>query len=135
MQAYNQKSIELYKDCLDEDFRFDVLSQHAPEIGFDWWGYEQEIEFHTNLFSRGSSDGSYVSPNSIILNLDIPPSDFWQLDNQIGQENWVIISTHFSLHLSYLSGNSITATGFARFHLKPKNERWYIAIWVDESYI
>ena len=135
MLAYNQKSIDLYKDSLDIDFRFYVLSQQAPEIGQDWWGYEQEIEYHTNLFSKGSTDGRYLSPNNISLHLEIPPAEMWQLDNQMGHENWIIIACHFYLQLNYLSGNNITASGYARFHLRPMNDRWYIAIWIDESYI
>jgi len=135
MDAYNQKSIELYKDCLDKDFRFHVLSQHAPEIGQDWWGYEQEIEYHVNLFSKGSSDGRHLSPDNIFLHLEISPQHLWQIDNQVGHENWVIISCHFTLQLSYVSGNNITAVGHARFHLRPINDRWYIAIWIDESFI
>ncbi|MCL2064569.1 MAG: hypothetical protein FWG98_09405 [Candidatus Cloacimonetes bacterium] len=135
MQSYNQKSIEMFKDVLDVDFRFHVLSQHAPEIGQDWWGYEQEIEYHNNLFSRGSSDGRLMSPTNIFLNLEIPPQHLWQMDNQIGHENWIIIACPFYLHLSYISGSDMTASGFARFHLKPLNGRWYIAIWIDESYI
>ena len=135
MLAYNRKSIDLYKDCLDVDFRFHVVSQHAPEIGFDWWGYEQEIEYHTNLFSKGSTDGSHLPPSNILLNLEIPPSNLWYVDNQVGHENWIIISCYFYLQLNYLSGNNITANGYARFHLKPLNGRWYIAIWMDESFI
>jgi len=135
MLSYNQKSIDLFKDTLDKDFRFHVLSQQAPEIGQDWWGYEQEIDFHSNLFSRGSSDGRLSSPSNILLNLEIPPPHLWVLDNQVGHENWVIISCPFYLYLSYVSGPDISAAGFARFHLKPLNDRWYIAIWIDESYI
>ena len=135
MIAYNQKSIEMYKETLYQDFRFYVVSQHVPEIGQDWWGYEQEIEYHTNLFSRGSSDGRLLPPNNITLNLEIPPSNMWQLDNKVGQENYVIISCHFNLILSYVSGVNISAAGFARFHLKQLNGKWFIAIWVDESYI
>ena len=134
MLAYNHKSLEIYKDTLDMDFRFHVASWHAPEIGQDWWGYEQEIEFHKNLFSFGSSDGKHASPDKIFLNLEIPPAELWQNDPQIGHENWVIISAHFHLQLSYVTRNDIVAMGTARFHLRPVNGRWYIAIWVDESF-
>jgi hypothetical protein len=133
MLAYNQKDLELYKNCLDESFRFQVLSNQAPEIGFDWWGFEQEIEYHKNLFNNGSSDGKFNSPTNIHLNLEIPPSTMWYMDNQVGHEDWVIISCPFYLQLSFSNYPDIVASGFARFHLKETKGRWYIAIWVDES--
>lgn len=133
MLAYNQKDIDLYKNCLDKSFRFQVKSQQSPEIGQDWWGYEQEIEFHKNLFSNGSSDGKYSSPTNIYLNLEIPPSSMWEKDTQIGHENRVIISCPFYLQLSFKNHPDIVASGFARFHLKQTDGRWYIVIWVDES--
>lgn len=135
MLAYNQKDIDLYKSCLDKEFRFHVVSQQAPEIGQDWWGYEQEIEFHNNLFSKGSSDGRHSAPNNIFLNLEIPPASLWQKDNQVGHENWIIISCPFYLQLSYSGRTDIVANGFAKFHLKPSQGKWHIAIWVDESNI
>jgi len=134
MLAYNQKSLEIYKSTLDEDFRFYVASWNVPEVGQNWWGYEQEIEFHRNLFSHGSSDGSYPSPDKIFLNLEIPPVHMWQSDHQIGHENWVIIYAPFHLQLSYATRADKGAIGFARFHMRSVDGRWYIAKWVDESF-
>jgi hypothetical protein len=135
MIAYNHKNLDMYKACLDADFRFHVLSDQVPVIGESWWGYEQEIEFHRNLFSLGSSDGSYPPPSMIHLNLQIPLPDEWQNDYQVGHENWVIISCFFDLKLSFTNRNDISSSGFARFHLKPVDGKWYIAIWIDESHI
>lgn len=133
--AYNQKDISIYKSCLSTSFRFQVSNEDVPTIGVDWWGYEQEVDYHKNLFSKGSSDGSFPVPDNIMLNLEIPPQSSWQNDIQEGHENWIIISCPFYLHLYYNNSTDITANGFARFYLKHEDGNWVIAIWVDESNI
>jgi len=133
--AYNQKDLNIYKSCLSSSFRFQVASEDVPAIGQDWWGYEQEVDYHKNLFSKGSSDGIFPVPDNIMLNLEIPPQSAWQEDLQTGHENWVIISCPFYLHLYYNNSTDFTASGFARFYLKMEDGKWVIAIWVDESNI
>jgi hypothetical protein len=151
--AYRQKDIELYKRCLDsESFRFELISSEVAEInaGVDidhdgitdsWWGYQKEIEYHTNLFQYGSTDQQYPSPDQIYLNLNIPAQEQWELDNQVGHEGWVVIACLFDLSLSFRSTNSsLNANGSARFYLKPIPDshnvnHWFIAIWRDESNI
>ncbi|HOD55358.1 MAG TPA: hypothetical protein PKJ08_12595 [Candidatus Cloacimonadota bacterium] len=133
--AYNQKDIDLYKSCLSKSFRFQIIGSDVQTIGVDWWGFEQEVEYHTNLFSKGSSNGLFNSPDNILLNLEIPPQTTWINDNQIGHENWIIISCPFFLHLYYNDTTDISATGYARFYLKQEDGRWVIAIWVDESIV
>jgi len=141
--AYQTKNIELYKKCLDTGFRFELLSSDVNEIGTDvdgdgvrdaWWGYQQEVEYQTNLFKYGSSDGVYPPPDQIDLQLQVPPAEAWETDNQTGHEGWMIIACPFTLTLTYSNSVSI-ATGYARFYLKPSNGGWYIAIWRDESQI
>ena len=131
MQAYNQMNLDLYISTLDKDFYFFVTSADIPEIGVDWWGYDVEIEFHRNLFNRGSN--SRLVPNAIFLDLTIPPSSDWWGDNQVGHENWLVIRCRFHLRLAFSTQNDMFATGFARFHMKPVGDRWYIGRWVDES--
>jgi len=133
--AYNQKSIDLYKSILDKGFVFHVLIQNQPELGVNYWGYNEEIEYHKNLFANGSSDGKYQSPDYISLNLMIPPESDWKIDQTVGQENWVIILCNFNLLLKYSNRSDITAHGSARYFFKYDNDRWYIAKWVDESNI
>lgn len=133
--AYNHKDINLYKSCLSESFRFQIKNSDIGTVGVDWWGFEQEIEYHNNLFNKGSSDGSFGPPDNIFLNLEIPPQSAWQYNNQIGHENWVIISCPFYLHLYYNFTADITASGYARFYLKQEDGHWVIAIWVDESIV
>lgn len=144
-QSYKLKNIKLFESCLAPDFRFELLSTEVNTIGIDWnndgikdswWGYEQEVEYHTNLFLEGSSDGSYPPPDQILLNLQIPPQEQWETDPQVGHEEWVVIPCLFDLQLIYTSTNSsLSSNGVARFYLKPINNRWYIAIWRDESFI
>lgn len=141
--AYRQKNINIYKELLSPDFRFELISSEVDIIGIDlnndgikdsWWGYDKELELTNNLFNLGSSDGLYPPPDFINLNLRIPPQELWETDPQVGHENWIVISCPFELQLQYSSiSSSLTANGNARFYLKPINNRWYIAIWRDES--
>ncbi len=144
-QAYTQKNLQLFTRCLASDYRFELLSSEVSSIGIDWnndglkdswWGYEQEVEYHRNLFTEGSSDGSYPPPDQINLRLQIPPQEQWQSDPESGHEAWVVIPCLFDLQLLYTSSNSsIGSNGVARFYLKPINNLWYIAVWRDESNI
>lgn len=141
--SYRERNINIYKELLCEDFRFELISSEVNQIGVDlnndgirdsWWGYDEEVLFTRNLFSEGSSDGSYPPPDDIQLNLQIPPEESWEEDPEVGHEDWVVIPCVFDLKLSYFSANAmITANGVARFYLKPADNRWYIAIWRDES--
>lgn len=146
-QAYNQKNLELYKNVLSEDFRFELIASEADEInsGVDldgdgcadtWWGYQREISYHTNLFRDGSSDGRYPPPDQINLTLEIPQEDLWEEDPEAGHENWWIVTCFFELTLEFYNRSSNQyATGYSTFYLKPENDRWYIAIWRDESFL
>ncbi len=141
--AYRQKNIYLYKQLLSPDFRFELISSEVNQIALDlnndgipdsWWGYDQEIEFTDNLFNYGSSDGVYPPPDQIQLRLQIPSQEFWEKDPQVGHESWVVIPCPFSLQLQYNAiSSSLTASGIARFYLRPDNNVWHIVIWRDES--
>jgi len=141
--AYRQKNIDLYKELLSPDFRFELISAEVNQIGIDFnndgikdsfWGYEQEVEFTDNLFNRGSTDGLYPPPDQIHLRLSIPPQELWEDDPTLGHETWVVIPCTFELSLLFNTiSSSLSASGTARFYLKPQNNRWYIAIWRDES--
>ncbi len=141
--AYKERNINIYKELLAEDFRFELISSEVGQIGIDvngdgirdsWWGYDQEVLYTGNLFNGGSTDGNTPAPDDLNLRLQIPPEVNWEEDPELGHEDWVVIPCNFDLKLSYYSSNSmITASGIARFYLKPANNRWYIAIWRDES--
>ncbi len=143
--SYKQRNIGIYEQLLAPDFRFELISSEVNLIGIDvngdglrdsWWGFGQEIEMTNNLFSRGSSDGIYPPPDQINLRLQIPPETAWENDPEVGHEDWIIIPCVFDLQLLYFATNSsITSGGVARFYLRPLNNRWYIAIWRDESNI
>lgn len=142
-RAYSERNIEIFKSLLAPDFRFELISTEVSQIGIDvngdsildsWWGYEQEVEYTRNLFTDGSSDGSHLPPDELQLRLTVPPEEIWEPDPELGHESWVVIPCGFSLILTYHSTNSaLTANGVARFYLKPVANRWYIAIWRDES--
>lgn len=142
--SYNQQDLDLFKSCLSESFRFELISVEIDEIGVDidgdgikdsWWDYAEEVEYHRNLFSTGSSDGTVPSPDDIFLNLNIPKEEAWQQDNQSGREDWVIIPVYFNLILTLYGSANITADGYARFYLRPEDNEWKIIIWRDESNI
>ncbi len=141
--SYGERNINIFKSILAPDFRFELISSEVNQIGIDvnedgirdsWWGYDQEVLYTGNLFTEGSSDGTHEPPDDLQLRLQIPPEESWEDDPELGHEDWVVIPCIFDLKLSYYASNSmITASGVARFYLKPADERWYIAIWRDES--
>jgi len=142
--AYNQQNIELYINCLSKDFRFELLASESDEIGIDmdgdgqkdsWWDFDKEVEYHRNLFKRGSSDGKIPAPDNIFLNLQIPPENSWQKDAAAGREDWVIIPAYFNLAITIYGSSNVSANGNARFYLKPEANEWKIAVWRDESNI
>jgi len=144
--AYNRKDIELYKLCLSGDFRFELISSEASEInsGVDldddgladsWWGYQQEVDYHTNLFREGSTDGRFPPPDEVVLVITRPPVELWQDDDEVGHEGWKVVTCGFDLTLKFFNFQNQHASGYATFYLKPQNDKWYIAIWRDESNI
>ncbi len=142
-RAYQDKNIKLYRKLLAPDFRFELLAAEVSQIGVDvngdgirdsWWNYEQEVEYTENLFTNGSSDGQYPPPDQIVLRLQIPPENLWDVDPEVGHEDWIVIPCVFDLQLTYLASNTaLSASGIARFYLRQIGEGWYIAIWRDES--
>jgi len=142
--AYSEKNINLFRDLLDKKkYRFELIASEVGQIGMDvngdglrdaWWGYEQEVELTNRMFNYGSSNGEYPPPDKITLQLHIPPEENWQIDPEVGHEDWLIVPCGFNLILSYdASYSSFTASGTARFYLRSENDRWYIVIWRDES--
>jgi len=140
--SYNRKDLDLYKYCLADDFRFQLISSEVEEIGIDLnndgsadseWGFQQEIEYHKNLFETGSSNGQYPPPDQINLRFGGEP--VIEDDTEVGHEGWKIVSSYFNLNLTFMNNTNISALGYARFYVKPVNEEWKIAIWRDESNI
>lgn len=140
--AYGQKNLDLYKYCLAEDFRFQLISSEVNEIGIDIdndgysddeWGFQQEIKYHENLFETGSSDGQYPPPDQIDLRFG--GEAYIDDDTEDGHDGWKIVSSYFTLNLSFNDSTNLSALGYARFYLKPVDGEWKIAIWRDESNI
>lgn len=142
-KSYKEKNINLFKTLLHSNFRFELMTSEVNQIGLDldgdgfkdtWWGYEQEVEFTNNMFNFGSSDGTYPVADVIDLRLQVPPQQSWEIDPTVGREDWVVIPCYFDLTLTYNSfSTSYIASGRAWFYLRPEGNRWYIAIWRDES--
>lgn len=142
-KAYSEKNIKIFKSLLHPEYRFELLQSEYSSIGIDmdgdgikdsWWGYDEEIELHKNMFDGGSSDGLYPSPDKIELKLQIPPEELWEKDPAEGREDWLIIPCFFNLSMVYYETNSsYVASGVARFFLLKEGGRWYIRIWRDES--
>ncbi len=142
-RAYKEKNLNIYKLLLHPEFRFELIASEVSQIGIDvnedgfrdsWWGYDQEVELTDHMFRIGSSDGVYPPPDEINLRLQIPTQDLWQNDPELGHEDWIVIPCNFDLLLSYTATNSsFNANGVARFYVRPVGDRWFIAIWRDES--
>lgn len=141
--SYRNQDIDLYSECLADSFRFELIQQDAQQIGVDmdgdgvaddWWGRQQEIEYHRNLFTEGSTDGQYPPPDAIDLDLQFSTdSTAWLPDYQSGHEGWVIIQATFYLKLTFYSGSEIISSGRADFYCKKEDSHWYIAVWRDVS--
>ncbi len=140
--AYRQKNLDLYKYCLTEDFRFQLISSEVSDIGIDLdndgfaddeWGFQEEIQYHENLFESGSSDGQYPPPDQIDLSFGGEP--IIDDDTEEGHQGWKILSSYFNLNLRFNDGSDISALGYVRFYLQPIDGEWKIAIWRDESNI
>lgn len=137
--AYQQKDIKLYEYCLAEDFKFQLIASEVNDIGIDLdndgipdseWFFQQEIEYHKNLFQDGSSDGQYPPPDQINLRFTgLQIED----DTEEGHEGWLILATYFNLDLIFDQGTNMSALGYARYFIKPIDGEWKIAIWRDES--
>ncbi|MDD3563440.1 MAG: hypothetical protein PHR32_07185 [Candidatus Cloacimonetes bacterium] len=142
-KSYREKNINIFRQLLHKDYRFELLSSEYSQIGIDmngdgirdsWWGYDHEIEITRNMFERGSSDGNFPVADNIELRLQIPPQEVWYTDPAEGRETWIVIPCYFDLILSYTSSNTIyMANGIARFYLVQEAGNWQIIIWSDES--
>ncbi|HPF08715.1 MAG: hypothetical protein PHS23_01585 [Candidatus Cloacimonetes bacterium] len=142
-KAYQEKNINIYKQLLHKDYRFELIQSETSSIGVDmdgdgirdsWWGLDEEIELTRNMFERGSSDGTMPVADDIDLRLQIPPQENWEIDPADGHEHWIVIPCYFDLTLTYFSSNSsYVANGVARFYLVEEAGSWYIRIWRDES--
>jgi hypothetical protein len=140
--AYQTQDIDLYKKCLSEDFKFVLLTTEVSDIGTDmdndgirdnWWGYSEEVRYHENLFSQGSSDGKYASPYQINLSLRVPTRSVWTQCTETGYEGVLIIPCGFDLRLCFSQSTDIASSGTALFYIRQEGSEWRILRWLDES--
>ncbi len=141
--AYNTQDIDLYKQCLSESFTFVLVASESTELGLDmdgdgirddWWGYDEEVLYHENLFVYGSSDGRTPPPYNISLSLQVPPDSLWNYTQTEDDGYYLIVPCYFDLRLSFET-SEIIANGYARFFLTEEDEVWKIIRWQDESNI
>ncbi len=143
--AYQQQNLNEYKNCLADKFVFQLLGSEAeefdtPDLDNDgikdaWWGYKQEVDYHENLFGDGSSDGDYLAPDFISLNLTIPPETQWATSSDDDSQGAKVIRCTFNLKLYFFNfpDRNIIANGLAIFHVQEINGQWKIIIWQDAS--
>ncbi len=145
VRAYEQKNIELFKQCLAEEFRFELIASDADDIGIDmdgdgikdsWWGYQQEILTHENLFENGSN--SYPPPDQI--SLDIPTGIItWYEDNEYADLGYLHTDVRFNLLLQFNTGQTFSASGYSRYYIvnvgTDVEPHWSIIIWRDNSWL
>jgi hypothetical protein len=141
-EAYQSQDIDLFKRCLSPDFKFVLIASESAEIGSDmdkdgyrdnWWGYNEEVLYHENLFAHGSSDGRYAAPYHIKLDLYVPPRNTWRQSTEEGCEDALIITCAFDLVLSYTQTTDLASSGKATFYVRQEGSDWKILRWIDES--
>jgi hypothetical protein len=147
VRSYEQLNVELFKQCLADSFRFELIAQDADEIGIDmdgdgikdsWWGYQQEVRYHENLFENGSSDNTFPPPDQITLEIPVDQIE-WKTDSEYEEEGYVYKDVRFSLLLQYSGGQTFNSNGYVRFYLKNEGTDeepwWSIIIWRDSSWL
>ncbi len=145
VRSYEQKNLDLFKSCLAQEFRFELIASDADDIGIDmdgdgikdsWWGYQQEVLTHENLFEKGAN--GYPPPDQITL--QIPTGQIiWSDDSEFQEEGYLYTDIRFNLSLQFNTGQSFNASGRVRFYVlntgTDVDPRWRIIIWRDNSWL
>ncbi|RMH71934.1 MAG: hypothetical protein D6675_05560 [Gemmatimonadetes bacterium] len=128
--AYRQRDIELYLDCLADDFEFYLLDEDWADFDGDgetdqFWGLALEEQFTRNMFEQAwrIELDDFRGTQSIT-----DPSD------PSGKSK--ILKRSFTLRVweTEESVDPLPAQGEATFTLRPNEQGiWKIVKWVDES--
>ena len=132
--AYENRDIDVYENCLDDDFMFVYIDQ-------DRQGEIEEIEVPRNGTSGdiARTRRLFEAFNDIRLDTWIPvrlqPEDPAEHDGQVW-EVWIVT---FHLSLRDLSGaynyQQFEANGLALFKIRRSNDGfWRIVVWEDHSF-
>ncbi|MGP8330476.1 MAG: hypothetical protein ACT6FF_09205 [Methanosarcinaceae archaeon] len=116
-KAYNEQNTEKYLACLAEDFKSTSGKEH--------WDKKEEREIHTNMFS-GKNKAKKI-------NLELPGI---QVSTDHLPENFLRLTCHYLLSLTYQDNFTDEAQGQIRFYLKKdEHDSWKIYEWCEQNYL
>lgn len=130
--AYEQRDIDAYENCLDEDFIFRYIDQ-------DRTGQIEQVEV-----SRDGPSGDLERTRRLFLLFDEIRLDTWvpifDREEVVGDEVWQVWRVYFNLSVKDLDGDYSSeffeAVGIAEFKFrKSESDSLYrIVFWDDKSY-
>jgi len=130
--AYEQRDIDIYENCLDEDFIFRYVDQ-------DRTGQIEQVEL-----PRDGPSGDLARTQTLFLFFDEIRFDTWvpifdRTENHQG-ETWDVWRVYFNLSVKDLDGDYgyefFEAVGIAEFKFRQSSsdELYRIIFWEDKSY-
>lgn len=132
--AYENRDIDVYENCLDDDFIFDYIDQNRS-------GEIEEVEI-----PRDGTSGDLMRTRRLFNAFDEIRLDTWipnRLDPEGPElhdgETWEVWLVTFHLSLRDLSGTynyqQYEANGLALFKIRKSNDDfWRIIVWEDHSF-
>lgn len=129
--AYEHNDIDVYENCLDENFIFRYIDQ-------DRTGQIEQVEIPRDGYSGDLERTRYLFAffDEIRLNPWIPVYDRTEL---VGDETWIIYKVYFQLSVRDTDGDfgleQYEATGIAEFKFRQSvdDNLWRIVFWDDQS--
>jgi len=118
-QAYSQKVLEDYLNCLSEDFIFVLRDEDQAYfmLSQNWWDKVTEERIHKKMFQEASD-----------IELKLIPISKVEVD-----ENQFDLKYQYQLNV-YYNTTRYVADGFALFTLKKYQTDWKICRWQDLDY-
>lgn len=119
-RAYADRDIDLYFDCLSEEFIFFLQEEDRIyyELNENWWDKATEIRIQRNLFD-------HVSDMQL---------KFTQISSQEIEEGVHELKYQYQLNV-YYNDIRYNADGYAKFTVIKNNDaQWVIYRWYDLSY-
>jgi hypothetical protein len=133
--AYENRDIDVYENCLDEDFAFIYIDQNR-------FGEIEEVEV-----PRDGTSGDIMRTRRLFEAFDEIRLNTWipnRLDPEApelheGEDTWEVWLVTFRLSLRDMSGaynlQQFEANGLALYKIKKSNDGfWRIIVWEDHSF-
>lgn len=130
--AYEQRDIDVYENCLDEEFIFRYIDQ-------DRTGQIEQVEIPL----RGPS-GDLERTRRLFQLFDEIRLDTWvpifEREEQVGEETWQVWRVYFNLSVKDINGDYgyefLEAVGIAEFKFRrsQSDDLYRIVFWDDKSY-